>query len=103
MLTVSGAMLDCKPALACVKGRAKCMKRSVAAAMLGEMMFRGDARLQRGDVDGGNRGNRRLAGRWRCSSSRPSRALGFVFALHRPPNFAHFSFGGPLLGLCALR
>lgn len=38
MLTVSGAMLDWRPAFECVKGRARCMKRSVAAAaILGNM------------------------------------------------------------------
>lgn len=36
MLTVSGAMLVCSPALLCAKGRDKCMKLSVAAAMMCE-------------------------------------------------------------------
>lgn len=38
MLTASGAMLDWRPALECVKGRARCMNRSVAtAAILGNV------------------------------------------------------------------
>lgn len=38
MLTVSGAMLDWRPALECVRGRERCMNRSVAtAAILGNL------------------------------------------------------------------